>query len=79
MNRMIVESRVGPDGILQVTIPVGVREANREVRVTIDPSPLPTMTQDDWRAWVEASAGSVTDPAFRRHEQGEYEQRETLP
>ena len=73
MNRMIVKSRVGADGVLNVTVPVGSEEANREVQVTIEPAPLPTMTQDEWHRWVEATAGCVTDPAFRRHEQGEYE------
>jgi hypothetical protein len=78
MNRMVVKSRVGPDGVLQVTVPVGAGEANREVQVTIEPTQVPVMTQDEWRTWVEELAGSVTDPTFRRHEQGEFEQREAI-
>ena len=78
MNRMIVKSRVGADGVLKVTVPVGAEDANREVQVTIEPSPTRVMTQDEWREWVESSAGSVGDSTFRRHEQGEFERREAL-
>jgi hypothetical protein len=77
MNRMIVKSRVGADGVLHVTVPVGEADANREVQVTVEPLP-PAMTQEEWRNWVLATAGSISDPTFQRHEQGEYEQREEL-
>ena len=35
MTRMILSARVGADGVLHV--PLGQAEANREVRVTIEP------------------------------------------
>jgi hypothetical protein len=81
MNRMVVRSRVGPDGVLRITVPVGKEDANREVEVTIEPVPVtpPQMTQEEWRAFVMGTAGSITDPSFMRHEQGEYERREELP
>jgi len=79
MNRMIVKSRIGADGVLHVTVPIGAAAANREVQVTIEPiSPLP-VTQEEWRNGVLSTAGSITDPSFVRHDQGEYEQREELP
>jgi len=28
--------------------------------------------------WIDATAGSITDPTFVRHAQGSYEQREKL-
>ncbi len=34
MNRMILKSRVGTDGVLHVDIPIGVAEAGREVQIT---------------------------------------------
>lgn len=79
MNRLTLTSRIGPDGILQLNVPVGPGEANHEVRVTIEPNSASTMTQDEWRQWVERLAGSITDPAFRRHDQGDYDLREALP
>ena len=46
MTRMILSARVGADGVLHV--PLGEKEANRDVRVTIEPagSPAPQSRQD---------------------------------
>jgi hypothetical protein len=81
MNRLVFVSRVGSDGVLHVTVPIGSEDAGREVQVTIDAvkaGPAP-MTQQEWRDFVLATAGSISDPSFVRHEQGEYERREELP
>ena len=80
MHRLVVQSRVGSDGVLHIDIPMGKEVADREVQVTIDPvgvGPSP-MTQEEWRQFVMETAGTITDPSFIRHEQGEYEQREDL-
>ena len=79
MNRMVVHSRVGADGILNIALPIGKADADREVQVTIDPVGPSPMTQEEWRNFVLSTAGTVTDPSFVRHEQGEYECREELP
>lgn len=63
-------SRVGPDGVLHLDVPLGPADAGREVIVTIQPVP-PPMTTDEWQRFVAETAGSVDDPLFRRHEQGE--------
>lgn len=76
---MVVHSRVGADGVLHLTVPIGTAEADKEVQVTIDPVSTPTMTQEEWRRFVLSTAGSITDPTFMRHDQGEYERREELP
>ena len=80
MHRLVVQLRVGSDGVLHIDIPMGKEVADREVQVTIDPvgvGPSP-MTQEEWRQFVMETAGTITDPSFIRHEQGEYEQREDL-
>ena len=81
MHRVVFQSRVGSDGVLHIEIPMSKADANREVQVTIDPSrvkPLP-LTQDEWRQFILETAGSITDPTFKRHEQGELERREEFP
>ena len=73
MHRVVFQSRVGSDGVLHIEIPLSKADANREVQVTIDPSrvgPLP-LTQEEWRQFILETAGSITDPTFKRHEQGE--------
>ena len=79
MYRMVLQSRVGADGILQLAVPIGDADADREVQVTIDPVTQAPMTRDEWRAFVLETVGSVTDPSFMRHGQGEYDRREELP
>jgi hypothetical protein len=82
MNRIVLQSRVGSDGVLHITVPIGKEDADREVQVTIDPvraGPSPSMTNEEWRDFVLKTAGSITDPSFVRHDQGDYERREELP
>ena len=79
MNRMVVKSRVGSDGVLHLALPVGPEEADKEVQVTVESiTPKKEMSQEEWEAWVEATAGSIPDPTFFRHPQGEYEERDPI-
>jgi hypothetical protein len=80
MRRMVIRSTVSADGILHLTVPLGREEAHNEVQVTVESIvPKQPMTQEEWRAFVLATAGSVNDPTFERPPQGDYEERESLP
>jgi hypothetical protein len=71
----------GSDGVLRIDVPMGKEEADQDLQVTIEPAkvgPSP-MCQEAWRQFVMETVGSVTEPIFVGHEQGEYEQREGLP
>jgi hypothetical protein len=72
MNRVVVRSKVDADGILRVAAPLGPAEADREVQVTIEPLAAPRMTQDEWREFIRSTAGSIADPTFIRHPQGDH-------
>lgn len=78
MNPIVLTSKVGHDGVLHLTLPLGAAEANHEVNVTIEPV-RPEMSQEEWRKHVLATAGSIPDPTFMRHDQGDYEERSELP
>jgi hypothetical protein len=77
MTRFETKSRIGSDGVLNVTVPLGIAEANREVRVIIEPvdrpERAPSMGREEWKQFVMETAGSISDPTFRRHEQEEFE------
>lgn len=78
MNRIIIKSKVSIDGILHLNVPLGLNEADKEVRVTVDPvAPTNSMGQDEWRAWVDSMAGSWQGD-FERPLQGDYELRAPL-
>lgn len=57
MNRMVVRSTVSGDGVLHLALPVGIEEANKEVRVTVDPVPALPVPQEEWRRLVLSTAG----------------------
>jgi hypothetical protein len=81
MNRIVVHSRVGADGVLRLNVPMGVAAADDEVEVTIesaDPKQQSTAEQDGWRQFVLSTAGAWQGD-FERPEQGEYEVRDELP
>ncbi|HVC94322.1 MAG TPA: hypothetical protein VND64_11560 [Pirellulales bacterium] len=79
MNRIVIQSRVGIDGVLKLLVPVGESEADRKVQVTIDPLHASQLSREEWHRFVLATAGSIADPSFVRHEQGQYECREEIP
>ncbi len=74
MDRIVVTSRVGSDGTLQLALPVGPAAAGREVRITIEPVGPPALSPDEWRRRVLETAGKWQGE-LERPEQGEYEQR----
>ncbi|MHB1422228.1 MAG: hypothetical protein ACYC3I_03320 [Gemmataceae bacterium] len=77
MTPIVLTSKVGPDGVLHLTLPLAA--ADRDVRVTVEPVvPTKEMTLEEWRALILSTAGSITDPTFARPPQGELEEREPL-
>jgi hypothetical protein len=77
MNRIVVKSRVGSNGVLQLTLPVGPADAGREVQVTVEPVGLPALSPDEWRQRVLETAGKWQGE-LERPEQGGYERRAPL-
>lgn len=73
-----IEGRVGPDGVLEIRVPMGIAAANTQVHIKIDPKGSPFRSQEEWEAFVARVAGSVQDETFVRQPQGDYEQREGL-
>jgi len=78
-----LESRVAADGTLTLAVPLAL--ANKSVRVSVEPVEEPP-TEDSlrdrdpaaWRKFVDETAGSILDPTFMRHDQGELEERGEL-
>jgi hypothetical protein len=81
MNRIVLHSRVGPDGVLQLSVLIGKADADREVEVTIEiaeSKERPKSDEEEWRQFVRETAGAW-QLELERPEQGEYEQRDELP
>jgi len=76
MTVLQLTSQTDGDGALRLEIGV----PNAKVRATvIVESTQTTMTDEerrlDWEKFVRQTAGSITDPKFRRHAQGEFPTR----
>ena len=80
MTPVELKSRVDANGILNLSVPFSKSDANREVRVIVEPldEPPAALSADQWRQFVQEMAGSIVDPTFERHPQGELEPRDEL-
>jgi hypothetical protein len=72
--------KAGRDGVLHLEIPVGAPDAEFEVVVVLRPNlrdSTPANPEDlGWPPhFFEETAGSIQDPTFRWHYQGEGERR----
>ena len=67
------------DGNVHFDLPVGPAGSEVEVVVKVRPKPAADAGTPESRGWppgfIERTAGSIQDPAFRRYPQGEYEKR----
>jgi hypothetical protein len=74
MTHVEIKSRVGADGVLTISLPLGPDEANREVRVVVEPTDVPVPflppNPEQWRDFVKNTAGCISDPTFTRPEEG---------
>lgn len=57
MTKTVVKSRVGSDGILHLSVPLGASRKDREVTITIEEVPSRTFDGVAWREFIEATAG----------------------
>ena len=65
MNHNIIESVVGPDGTLELKVPMGMNNANQPVRIVVEPIPK-QLSHEEWFAVVQSLGGSISDPTFVR-------------
>lgn len=77
MDRLTVLSKVGADGVLSVSIPLGLSDANRSVQVTIEPTAPTSNGAGDYGKWLDSLPGRWQGD-FVRAEEGAFEIREPL-
>jgi hypothetical protein len=83
MNDAIqLNSRVGDDGVLNLTVNLGQAEAKKNVVVTIKPVGADSAHDAavlDWHEFIERTYGSCAGRGLERHDQGQFEIREPIP
>ena len=79
MSPIELKSRVGPDGVLTLSVSVGQAEANQEVKITVEPleqaAAKPGLEPEKWVQFVDETAGRWEGDPLVRPEQGEFEVR----
>ena len=82
MESIQLHSKVGRDGVLELRVPLGRNEADREVVVTIQSLPgngdLKRPDRPDWHTFINQTYGSCAGLGLERHQQGEYEHRDPI-
>jgi len=83
MQSITLNSRVGQDGVLKLSVPVGLPDVEMEVMIIIQPvtQPRPSELTDDlgWPpAFFEHTFGCLRGEPLVRESQGEYEIRDEL-
>jgi hypothetical protein len=83
MTHIELRTRIGPDGILSLSVPVGMSEANREVKVIVEPADVAVgkaakMTPEEWPRFVDETAGAWKGD-LERPAQEEFDVRDQWP
>ena len=80
MTRIELKSKVGPDGVLDLKVPLGANDANREVLVTVEPAPVSgDGNSKPWRAFIEQTYGSCAELGLEEPDDLPLQQRDRLP
>jgi hypothetical protein len=59
MNRIVLKSKVSSDGVLHLTVPLRLEDAEKEVNVIVERiGAKRAMPQEEWQAWVDSMAGA---------------------
>lgn len=76
MAHFEIHSRVNSDGSLNLNVPLGISQANREVLVTVDSLSDPAkLSVTEWHRVIEDTAGKWEGERLSRPDQGAFEQR----
>lgn len=82
MKTVTLRSHVGSDGVLRLEVPVDFKDADLEIILVIQPQDVAPQKPEDlgWPpGFFEQTYDALADDAmFFRHDQGEFEQRESL-
>lgn len=78
MSQATFETEVSPEGTVTVQVPASVAKANQRVTVTVQSKLTTPEERAAWLKAVSAFHGSIDDPTFIRHPEGELRELGTL-
>ena len=78
METIKAHARVGKDGLLKLEVPVNLKNVDLEVVLVIQTLPKADDDREEWLAFLEQTAGSLSDDPIKRPPQGDYDVREAI-
>jgi hypothetical protein len=76
------KSHIGPDGVLNLALPVGMANTDVDVRIVVEPIGVngtsKTGEQEEWHRFLDSITGKWEGP-LERPPQGEFEVRPEWP
>ncbi|HPV08201.1 MAG TPA: hypothetical protein PLD57_14095 [Aggregatilineales bacterium] len=78
METFKTRAYVGEDGIFKLEVPTSVTDTELEVVLVVQPVREELADQDAWLAFIEQTAGILSDDPIDRPPQGSYEIREPI-
>jgi hypothetical protein len=77
MIPIVIPSQVNSDGMLLMSVPMGIEQAGQEVLVTVESvKPREKLSETKWEAWVDSMTGSWQGD-FVRPDQGTWKIRDS--
>jgi hypothetical protein len=78
MQTIQLHSRVGADGVLKLDVPLGEKDANADVVITIQTIGVDSASgkQKPWLQFLDETYGSCAGSGLERAPQGDFEVRE---
>jgi hypothetical protein len=74
METIRLNTHVGHDGILKLELPLGVKDVDCEVTITLQPP----LSKEEWLRFIDETAGSLADDPIERLPQGEPDRRDEI-
>ncbi len=74
MTVVKMKAHVGLDGILNISVPVGVTDIDCNITIEVQSK----FSQEEWLQFIEETFGSLEEDELERLPQGIFEHRETV-
>lgn len=67
METIKTQARVGKDGVLKLEVPLDLKNVDLEVLIVVQPIHEVEEDQDEWLAFLERTASSLSTNPIKRH------------
>ena len=67
METIKTQARVGKDGVLKLEVPLNLKNVDLEVLIVVQPIHEADEGQDEWQAFLDRTASSLSTDSIKSH------------